>query len=182
MISNPPYGKDWKKEEPFVKEEADRGTAGRFGAGLPRISDGQLLFLQQMISKMKPVSEGGSRIAIVMNGSPLFTGDAGSGESEIRRWILPEFLIWLLEGIKERLLALIEDSAHGTKCLRTDQWKTFEVFLPTIDEQRTICRHLDHYTDRLRTIISKARQQIERLQEFRTALISATVTGKIDVR
>jgi type I restriction enzyme M protein len=88
MLTNPPYGKDWKKEQAFIDEEAARGDAGRFGAGTPRISDGQILFLQHMISKMKPVSDGGSRIAIVMNGSPLFTGDAGSGESEIRRWIL----------------------------------------------------------------------------------------------
>ena len=88
MLTNPPYGKDWKKEQAFIDEEAARGEAGRFGAGTPRISDGQILFLQHMLSKMKPVSDGGSRIAIVMNGSPLFTGDAGSGESEIRRWIL----------------------------------------------------------------------------------------------
>ncbi len=88
MLSNPPYGKDWKKEQAYIEEEASRGEAGRFGAGTPRISDGQLLFLQHMISKMKPVEGGGSRVAIVMNGSPLFTGDAGSGESEIRRWIL----------------------------------------------------------------------------------------------
>ena len=88
MLTNPPYGKDWKKEQAFIDEEAARGDAGRFGAGTPRISDGQILFLQHMLSKMKPVSDGGSRIAIVMNGSPLFTGDAGSGESDIRRWIL----------------------------------------------------------------------------------------------
>ncbi len=87
MLTNPPYGKDWKKEQGFITAEAAK-PGGRFSAGLPRISDGQLLFLQHMISKMKPVAEGGSRIAIVMNGSPLFTGDAGSGESEIRRWIL----------------------------------------------------------------------------------------------
>ncbi len=93
MISNPPYGKDWKKEQGFIKDEAERGYAGRFGAGLPRVNDGQLLFLQHMISKMKPLAEGGSRIAIVMNGSPLFTGDAGSGESEIRRWILEHDLL-----------------------------------------------------------------------------------------
>jgi type I restriction enzyme M protein len=88
MLTNPPYGKDWKKEQAFIEEEAARGDAGRFGAGTPRVSDGQILFLQHMLSKMKPPSEGGSRIAIVMNGSPLFTGDAGSGESEIRRWIM----------------------------------------------------------------------------------------------
>jgi type I restriction enzyme M protein len=88
MLTNPPYGKDWKKEQAFIEGEAQRSMQGRFGAGLPRISDGQMLFLQHLLSKMKPVAEGGSRIAIVMNGSPLFTGDAGSGESEIRRWIL----------------------------------------------------------------------------------------------
>lgn len=88
MLSNPPFGKDWKKERVFIEEEAERGVAGRFGAGLPRTSDGQLLFLQHMISKMKRPEDGGSRIAIVLNGSPLFTGGAGGGESEIRRWIL----------------------------------------------------------------------------------------------
>lgn len=88
MFTNPPFGKEWKMDEDAVRTEEDRGYAGRFGAGLPRISDGQLLFLQHMRSRMKDPEDGGSRIAIVMNGSPLFTGDAGSGESEIRRWIL----------------------------------------------------------------------------------------------
>ncbi len=88
MFTNPPFGKEWKMDEEAVENEAERGYSGRFGAGLPRISDGQLLFLQHMLARMKDPKEGGSRIAIVMNGSPLFTGDAGSGESEIRRWIL----------------------------------------------------------------------------------------------
>jgi type I restriction enzyme M protein len=89
MLSNPPFGVEWKKIEAQVKDERDTlGDAGRFGAGLPRINDGSFLFLQHMISKMKPANEGGSRIAIVFNGSPLFTGAAGSGESEIRRWII----------------------------------------------------------------------------------------------
>lgn len=88
MLTNAPYGKDWKKEKEFIEAEASRGMAGRFGAGLPRISDGQLLFTQHMLSKMETVEAGGSRIAAVNNGSPLFTGDAGSGESEIRRWIM----------------------------------------------------------------------------------------------
>jgi len=87
-LTNPPFGVDWKKDKEAVKREAERGYAGRFGAGTPRISDGQFLFLQHLISKMRKPEDGGSRIAIVMNGSPLFTGDAGSGESEIRRWIL----------------------------------------------------------------------------------------------
>ena len=89
MLANPPFGVEWKKVEDVVRKEAEKdGFAGRFGAGLPRINDGSFLFLQHMISKMKPASEGGSRVAIVFNGSPLFTGAAGSGESEIRRWII----------------------------------------------------------------------------------------------
>jgi len=86
MLSNPPFGVDWKKAQKIITDEAEKkGFAGRFGAGLPRINDGSLLFLQHMISKMKPE---GSRIGIVFNGSPLFTGQAGSGESEIRKWII----------------------------------------------------------------------------------------------
>ena len=88
MLSNPPYGVDWKKyQDPIKREASELGFDGRFGAGTPRISDGQLLFLMHMISKMRD-DEQGSRIVIVMNGSPLFTGGAGSGESEIRRWML----------------------------------------------------------------------------------------------
>ena len=89
MLANPPFGVEWKQQRSHIEQEAEsRGHAGRFGAGLPRISDGSLLFLQHMLSKMQPPSKGGSRIAIVFNGSPLFTGDAGSGESNIRRWII----------------------------------------------------------------------------------------------
>ncbi|HUY24459.1 MAG TPA: class I SAM-dependent DNA methyltransferase, partial [Candidatus Saccharimonadales bacterium] len=89
LLANPPFGVEWKKVESAVRGEHESlGFAGRFGAGLPRINDGSFLFLQHMISKMKPVAEGGSRLAIVFNGSPLFTGGAGSGESEIRRWII----------------------------------------------------------------------------------------------
>jgi type I restriction enzyme M protein len=89
LLANPPFGVEWKKVERQVRDEAEKmGFGGRFGAGLPRINDGSFLFLQHMISKMKPVAEGGSRLAIVFNGSPLFTGAAGSGESEIRRWVI----------------------------------------------------------------------------------------------
>jgi type I restriction enzyme M protein len=107
LIANPPYGKDWKRDEEAVEEEHERASAGRFGAGLPRISDGQLLFLQHMLAHMRPVEDGGSRVAIIMNGSPLFTGDAGSGESEIRRWILEND--WL-----EALVALPEQLFYNT--------------------------------------------------------------------
>lgn len=107
MIANPPYGKDWKQDEEAVVEEAGKGANGRFPAGTPRISDGQMLFLQHMLTKMRDPEEGGSRVAIVMNGSPLFTGDAGSGESEIRRWILEND--WL-----EALIALPEQLFYNT--------------------------------------------------------------------
>ena len=97
LLANPPFGVEWKKVKDEVEAEAEIGYAGRFGAGLPRINDGSFLFLQHMISKMNPVEDNGTRLAIVFNGSPLFTGAAGSGESEIRRWIL-EQNDWL-EGI-----------------------------------------------------------------------------------
>src|SRR3989441_3924785 len=103
LIANPPYGKDWKRDEDAVRAEHERGPAGRFAAGLPRISDGQLLFLLQMLAHAKEPKEGGSRIAIIMNGSPLFTGDAGSGESEIRRFILENDLLEALIALPEQL-------------------------------------------------------------------------------
>jgi type I restriction enzyme M protein len=103
LIANPPYGKDWKRDEDDVRAEHERGTAGRFSPGLPRISDGQLLFLLHMIAHAKEPKEGGSRIAIIMNGSPLFTGDAGSGESEIRRFILENDLLEALIALPEQL-------------------------------------------------------------------------------
>ena len=106
LIANPPYGKDWKGDREAIEAEHEKGNRGRFGAGLPRISDGQLLFLQHMLWHMKPADDGGSRVAIIMNGSPLFTGDAGSGESEIRRWILEND--WL-----EALIALPEQMFYN---------------------------------------------------------------------
>ena len=107
MLSNPPYGVDWKKYQDPIKAEAENmGMEGRFGAGTPRISDGQLLFLQHMISKMRD-DEDGSRIGIVMNGSPLFTGGAQSGESEIRRWMLEND--WV-----EAIVALPTDLFYNT--------------------------------------------------------------------
>jgi type I restriction enzyme M protein len=120
-ISNPPYGVDWKKyQEPIEKEHKTKGFDGRYGAGLPRVSDGSFLFIQHMISKMKPVSdkpetrdviEGGSRIAIILSGSPLFSGQAGSGESEIRKWIIENDL---LEGIVAMPDQLFYNTGIGT--------------------------------------------------------------------
>ncbi|WP_018148484.1 type I restriction-modification system subunit M [Henriciella marina] len=107
MLSNPPYGVDWKKyKEPIQSESENMGFEGRFGAGTPRVSDGQLLFLQHMLSKMRD-DEDGSRVGIVMNGSPLFTGGAQSGESEIRRWMLENDLV-------EAIVALPTDLFYNT--------------------------------------------------------------------
>ena len=108
MLANPPFGVEWKNEQTEIKREhSTLGYNGRFGAGLPRINDGSLLFLQHMLSKMRPVEQGGSRMAVVFNGSPLFTGDAGSGESEIRRWIIEND--WL-----EAIVALPDQLFYNT--------------------------------------------------------------------
>ncbi|GAA0987940.1 MULTISPECIES: type I restriction-modification system subunit M [Streptomyces violaceusniger group] len=147
LVTNPPFGVEWRKVKSFIENENKRGHSGRFGAGLPRINDGSFLFLQHMISKMKPAVpdgkggyEGGSRIAIVLNGSPLFSGSAGSGESDIRRWILEErdlleavvalpdqlfyntgiaTYFWILSNRKERRLKdkviLLDARDHWTK-------------------------------------------------------------------
>ena len=108
MLANPPFGVEWKPEADFIKKEhEEQGFGGRFGAGLPRINDGSLLFLQHMISKMKAPTDQGTRLAIVFNGSPLFTGAAGSGESEIRRWIIEND--WL-----EAIVALPDQLFYNT--------------------------------------------------------------------
>jgi type I restriction enzyme M protein len=108
LLANPPFGVEWKPEQEAIEKEHETvGMSGRFGAGLPRINDGSFLFLQHMISKMKPGKDGGSRIGIVFNGSPLFTGDAGGGESEIRRWIIEND--WL-----EAIIALPEQLFYNT--------------------------------------------------------------------
>ena len=108
MLSNPPFGVDWKKIQKAVRDEYEkRGFNGRFGPGLPRISDGSLLFLLHLLSKMRPPEQGGSRIGIVLNGSPLFTGGAGSGESEIRKWIIEND--WL-----EAIIGLPTDMFYNT--------------------------------------------------------------------
>jgi len=101
MISNPPYGRDWESDKEVVEAEAELGYGGRFGAGTPRKSDGQLLFIQHMISKMKLKEK--SRIAVITNGSPLFNGDAGSGESEIRRWIFENDYLEALVALPDQL-------------------------------------------------------------------------------
>lgn len=107
ILSNPPFGREWKNEKAKVEAEAKLGFAGRFGAGLPAASDGQMLFLMTAIAKMKEPKDGGSRIAIIHNGSPLFTGDAGSGPSDIRKYILENDLL-------EAIVALPNDIFYNT--------------------------------------------------------------------
>ncbi|KPF78063.1 class I SAM-dependent DNA methyltransferase [Novosphingobium sp. AAP93] len=108
MLANPPFGVEWKKVQKEVQDEHQRlGHAGRFGPGLPRVSDGSLLFLMHLLSKMRPWTEGGCRFGIVLNGSPLFTGGAGSGESEIRRYMLENDLV-------EAIIALPTDMFYNT--------------------------------------------------------------------
>jgi type I restriction enzyme M protein len=108
MLANPPFGVEWKQQQRYIEQERDSmGYQGRFGAGTPRVNDGALLFLQHMLSKMRAPQDGGSRLAIVFNGSPLFTGDAGGGESEIRRWIIEND--WL-----EAIVALPEQLFYNT--------------------------------------------------------------------
>ena len=108
MLSNPPFGVEWKKIEKDVRKEAEQmGFSGRFGPGLPRVSDGSLLFLLHLISKMQPAKDGGGRFGIVLNGSPLFTGGAGSGESEIRKYVLENDLV-------EAIIALPTDMFYNT--------------------------------------------------------------------
>ena len=108
MLSNPPFGVDWKKIEQEISDEyTQKGFSGRFGAGLPRVSDGSLLFLMHLISKLRDGTQGGGRIGIILNGSPLFTGGAGSGESEIRRYILEADLL-------EAIVALPTDMFYNT--------------------------------------------------------------------
>jgi type I restriction enzyme M protein len=108
MLANPPFGVEWKKIEKDIRAEHERlGHTGRFGPGLPRVSDGSLLFLLHLLSKMRPLAQGGSRFAIVLNGSPLFTGAAGSGESEIRRYLLEHDLL-------EAIIALPTDMFYNT--------------------------------------------------------------------
>ena len=119
MLSNPPFGVEWKKIQKEVQKEADSlGYAGRFGPGLLRVSDGSLLFLLHLISKMRPAQDGGSRFGIVLNGSPLFTGGAGSGESEIRRYVLENDLVEAIIGLpteRKGKVQLIDASSFWQK-------------------------------------------------------------------
>jgi type I restriction enzyme M protein len=156
LLANPPFGVEWKKVEAEVRKEAEtKGFNGRFGAGLPRINDGSFLFLQHMIAKMKRPEEGGSRLAIVFNGSPLFTGAAGSGESEIRRWIIEND--WL-----EAVVALPDQLFYNTG-ISTYFWVVTNRKAP---ERRGKVQLLDarEYFVKMRKSLGEKRKQISEAQ------------------
>lgn len=171
MFANPPYGVEWKNQQDYITQEyKEHGFAGRFGAGLPRINDGSLLFLQHMISKMKPADNDGegSRIAVVFNGSPLFTGDAGSGESNIRRYViendlleaviaLPDQLfyntgiytyLWILSNKKSQKrkgkIQLIDATSHFQKMAKSLGNKRNELSTTHIDDITKIYAKFEH--------------------------------------
>ena len=150
LIANPPYGKDWKRDENAVRAEHSRGAAGRFGPGLPRISDGQLLFLLHMLARAKNPEEGGSRIAIIMNGSPLFTGGAASGESEIRRYIFENDLL-------EALIALPEQLFYNTG-IATYVWLLTNRKIPDRRGQVLLVDASEFWTPMPRSLGDKRRQ------------------------
>jgi len=159
LLANPPFGVEWKKMKDDVEREAGLGHAGRFGAGLPRINDGSLLFLQHMIHHMKRPEDGGSRLAIVFNGSPLFTGAAGSGESEIRRWILEND--WL-----EAIVALPDQLFYNTG-ISTYFWILTNRKAPTQRGKVVLLDARDHWA-KMRKSLGNKRKYItgEHIQEL----------------
>jgi type I restriction enzyme M protein len=144
MMANPEFGTDWKKIEDTIRKEAERGSDGRFGAGLPDVGDAFFLFLQHMISKMTPVDKGGSVIGIVANGSPLFNGDAGSGWSDIRKWIITND--WL-----DAIVALPEDMFYNTN-IATYLWI---VRNNKSDDRRGKITLINGNQDRFRTLMRR---------------------------
>lgn len=149
LLANPPFGVEWKQAQQEVREEhEDRGFAGRFGAGLPRINDGSLLFLQHMIHHMRRPEEGGARIAVVFNGSPLFTGGADSGESNIRRWILENDWLEGVVALPDQLfyntgistyfwiLSNKKDPAHKGKVILLDGREKFAKMRKSLGDKR----------------------------------------------
>jgi type I restriction enzyme M protein len=174
QLANPPYGKNWRGDSKAVNREAERGYAGRFGAGTPRISDGQLLFLQHMISHMQSSDEGGGRIAIIMNGSPLFTGDAGSGESEIRRWVLEND--WL-----EALVALPEQLFYNTG-IATYVWILSNRKPEERRDQVRLIDATDLWAPMRKSLGNKRRQmEEEHIQEIVALYQGAVENGRVKV-
>ncbi len=151
LISNPPFGVDWSKAEKAVKDEhKNRGHGGRFGPGLPRKSDGSLLFLLHMLSKMKRADQGGSRLAIVFNGSPLFTGGADSGESNIRRWIIEND--WL-----EAIVALPDQMFYNTG-ISTYIWLVSNRKAPERRGKVQLVNGIDHFRKMRKSLGDKRKE------------------------
>ena len=176
MLSNPPFGVEWKRVQRFVENERDvQGWAGRFGAGTPRINDGSLLFLQHMLSKMRPANAGGSRVAIVFNGSPLFSGTAGSGESEIRRWILEND--WL-----EVIVALPDQLFYNTG-ISTYFWILSNRKVPMLRDKVVVLDGRDYWSKMRRSLGYKRKliddDQVTELTEiYRDAIAIAADPGR----
>ncbi|MCR5475596.1 MAG: type I restriction-modification system subunit M [Lachnospiraceae bacterium] len=156
ILSNPPFGREWKNEKAKIEEEAKLGFGGRFGAGLPAASDGQMLFLLTAISKMKDISQGGSRIAIIHNGSPLFTGDAGSGPSEIRKYILENDLL-------EAIIALPNDLFYNTG-IATYIWVLSNKKAGTIREGKVQLINANELYEKRRKALGNKRNDISESQ------------------
>jgi len=175
ILSNPPYGKDWKQDSDSIKSEYERGTAGRFEAGLPRINDGQLLFLQHMISKMHQKDSGEvTRIAIVFNGSPLFTGDAGGGESEIRRWIIEND--WL-----EAIIALPDQLFYNTG-IYTYIWVLTNKKQPEKKGKISLINATDMYV-KMRKSLGNKRNEIspEQIKEITELYLDNLENGRVKI-
>ena len=175
ILSNPPFGKDWNQDKDFIEDEHERGFSGRFGAGLPRIDDGQFLFLQHMISKMhKPETGEKTRIAIVFNGSPLFTGDAGSGESEIRRWIIEND--WL-----EAIIALPDQLFYNTN-INTYLWIVSNIKENDRKGKVLLIDGRDMFIEMKKSLGQKRKeisdQQIEEIRDF---YVNAEVGDKVKI-
>ncbi|MGH3849248.1 MAG: type I restriction-modification system subunit M, partial [Pseudonocardiaceae bacterium] len=169
MLANPPFGVEWKKVKDEIEAEAELGHGGRFGAGLPRINDGSFLFLQHMIDKMEPVEGKGARLAIVFNGSPLFTGAAGSGESRIRQWILENDL---LEGI----VALPDQLFYNTG-ISTYFWILSNRKAPALRTKVILLDARDQW-EKMRKSLGDKRKQISDAQ---IAYITALYAKAVDV-
>jgi len=160
MLSNPPFGVEWKQSETAVKREhAQQGYNGRFGPGLPRISDGSLLFMLHLVKKMRPVADGGARFCIVQNGSPLFTGGAGSGESNIRQYLLENDLV-------EAIIALPTDMFYNTG-ISTYLWVVTNKKLPA---RRGKLQLIDasSFWQKMRKILGSKRKELspEQIEEI----------------
>ncbi len=175
ILSNPPFGKDWEQDKEFIEEEHERGFSGRFGAGLPRIDDGQFLFLQHMISKMhKPETGEKTRIAIVFNGSPLFTGDAGSGESEIRRWILEND--WL-----EAIIALPDQLFYNTN-INTYLWILSSVKEESRKGKVLLIDARDMFMEMKKSLGQKRKEiSAQQIEEIRDLYLNARDGGRVKI-